>query len=119
MQWYYPAGEPGGTHFGYAGPRWVQFVPLVLQLPMFLVLFRAFATGRLDLLVWAAAATSVALVAFMLVARRLGVGHYVVDAFGQPIRPASRRLDGVPRVLRKRGIVEKDEFLQLMSRRQS
>lgn len=93
----------------------MPLIPLVLQMPLFFVLFRAFRSGHFAVLVWTAVLTVAGTLAVWLLARRAGVGYYVVDDFGRPVRRASRRLDGIPRVLRHRPTVDKDDFLQRTS----
>ena len=81
---------------------------MVLQTPLFFVLFRAFGNGQFTLLAWTAPLALGIGLAVGLRARRMGVGFYVVDACGRPVRRASRRRDGIPRVLRNRSIVSTD-----------
>ncbi len=82
MEWYLPADDPAGIHFGYVGPRWVSLVPLVLQMALFLILFQAVGSGRFTLLVWVALLTVAAGIAARLVARHTGVGYCLVDEWG-------------------------------------
>jgi len=115
VQWYRPADDPKDVHYGYAGPRWIPLVPLVLQMPLFLVLFRAFRSGDFGLLALIAVLTAAATFTAWLLSRRAGVGYYVVDALGRPVRRASRKSDRVPRILRNRPTVSRAEFLERAS----
>lgn len=84
-------------------------------MPLFLVLFQVVRSGRLTWLAWAAVLTVIVRITAWLVARRRGVGYWVVDEWGRPVRRPSRSGDGIPRLLRKRPIVSREEFLQRTS----